>query len=44
MMQVLNLEGFEKRILFNAAKAYSVQLPTGGEYADFSPVIARSSH
>lgn len=23
-MQVLNLEGFEKRILYNAAKAYSI--------------------
>ncbi len=25
-MQVLNVEGFEKRILYNAAKAYSAQL------------------
>jgi hypothetical protein len=25
-MQVLNVEGFEKRILYNAAKAYSIQL------------------
>ena len=24
-MQVLNIEGFEKRILYNAAKAYSTQ-------------------
>jgi len=39
-MQVLNVEGFEKRILYNAAKAYSVQLPSGGDYADLSPVIA----
>ncbi len=39
-MQVLNVEGFEKRILYNAAKAYSVQLPSGGDYTDLSPVIA----
>jgi predicted transposase/invertase (TIGR01784 family) len=39
-MQVLNVEGFEKRILYNAAKAYSIQLPTGGEYTDLAPVIA----
>lgn len=39
-MQVLNVEGFEKRILYNAAKAYSVQLPTGADYTDLSPVIA----
>ena len=39
-MQVLNVEGFEKRILYNAAKAYSIQLPTGGDYTELSPVIA----
>jgi len=39
-MQALNIEGFEKRILYNAAKAYSVQLPAGGDYADLAPVIA----
>ncbi len=39
-MQVLNIEGFEKRILYNAAKAYSIQLPTGGEFTDLAPVIA----
>jgi len=39
-MQVLNVEGFEKRILYNAAKAYSIQLPTGGDYAELAPVIA----
>jgi len=39
-MQVLNVEGFEKRILYNAAKAYSVQLPTGRDYTDLAPVIA----
>ena len=39
-MQVLNVEGFEKRILYNAAKAYSIQLPAGADYADLAPVIA----
>lgn len=39
-MQVLNVEGFDKQILYNAAKAYSVQLPTGGDYAELAPVIA----
>ncbi len=31
-MQVLNLEGFEKRILYNAAKSYSTQLSSGDDY------------
>ena len=31
-MQVLNVEGFEKRILYNAAKTYSTQLGTGDDY------------
>jgi predicted transposase/invertase (TIGR01784 family) len=39
-MQVLNVEGFEKRILYNAAKAYSIQLGTGQDYALLNPVIA----
>lgn len=39
-MQVLNLEGFEQRILYNAAKAYSIQLNRGEEYALLNPVIA----
>jgi predicted transposase/invertase (TIGR01784 family) len=39
-MQVLNVEGFEKRILYNAAKAYSIQLGTGDKYAMLNPVIA----
>ncbi|TYQ25111.1 Rpn family recombination-promoting nuclease/putative transposase [Pseudanabaena sp. UWO311] len=39
-MQVLNIEGFEKRILYNAAKSYSVQLPTGQGYNLLNPVIA----
>ncbi len=39
-MQVLNVEGFEKRILYNAAKAYSNQLDVGEDYTDLQPVIA----
>lgn len=39
-MQVLNIEGFEKRILYNAAKAYSIQLSIGQSYALLNPVIA----
>ncbi len=39
-MQVLNVEGFEKRILYNATKAYSLQLDRGDKYYELSPVIA----
>ncbi|MGK7873215.1 MAG: Rpn family recombination-promoting nuclease/putative transposase [Xenococcaceae cyanobacterium] len=39
-MQVLNVEGFEKRILYNAAKAYSIQLDVGEDYTLLNPVIA----
>jgi len=39
-MQVLNVEGFEKRILYNAAKAYSNQLDVGEDYTILEPVIA----
>jgi predicted transposase/invertase (TIGR01784 family) len=39
-MQVLNVEGFEKRILYNAAKAYSIQLGAGEDYTLLNPVIA----
>ena len=39
-MQVLNVEGFEKRILYNAAKTYSTQLGTGDDYTLLNPVIA----
>jgi predicted transposase/invertase (TIGR01784 family) len=39
-MQVLNVEGFEKRILYNAAKAYSIQLSQGDQYKLLNPVIA----
>ncbi|MEG4026826.1 MULTISPECIES: Rpn family recombination-promoting nuclease/putative transposase [unclassified Microcoleus] len=39
-MQVLNVESFEKRILYNATKAYSMQLTTGSGYSLLNPVIA----
>ncbi len=39
-MQVLNVLGFEKRVLYNAAKAFSIQLESGQEYARLNPVIA----
>lgn len=39
-MQVLNHEGLEKRILYNAAKNYSVQLKKGDAYHLLNPVIA----
>ena len=39
-MQVLNVAGFEKRVLYNAAKAYSIQLGEGEDYPMLNPVIA----
>jgi len=39
-MQVLSHEGFEKRILYNAAKKYSTQLKRGEDYHLLNPVIA----
>ena len=39
-MQVLNHEGFEKRILYNAAKKYSAQLKKGNQFHLLNPVIA----
>jgi predicted transposase/invertase (TIGR01784 family) len=39
-MQVLNIDSFEKRILYNAAKAYSTQLDAGQKYDQLNPVIA----
>ncbi len=39
-MQVLNLAGFEKRILYNAAKGYVLQLDAGESYTGLLPVIA----
>lgn len=39
-MQVLNVLGFEKRVLYNAAKAFSIQLDSGQGYARLNSVIA----
>ncbi|MCI5134589.1 MAG: Rpn family recombination-promoting nuclease/putative transposase [Candidatus Electrothrix sp. AW2] len=39
-MQVLNVEGFEKRVLYNAAKLYSTQLKKSGKYTSLDPIIA----
>lgn len=39
-MQILNVEGMEQRILYNAAKAYSTQLVQGERYHLLNPVIA----
>lgn len=39
-MQVLNVLGFEKRVLYNAAKAFSIQLGVGEDYSLLNPVIA----
>ena len=41
-MQVLNHKGFEKRVLYNAAKNYSVQLNKSENYNLLNPVIALS--
>ena len=39
-MQVLNVAGFEKRVLYNAAKAYSTQLLVGESYQELRGVVA----
>ncbi len=39
-MQVLNLHGFEGRVLHNAAKEYSQQLQKGDDYTLLRPVVA----
>ncbi|MCL1470893.1 Rpn family recombination-promoting nuclease/putative transposase [Argonema antarcticum] len=39
-MQVLNVSGFEKRILYNTAKAYINQLGSGRKYGELNPVIS----
>jgi len=41
-MQVLNHTGFEKRVLYNAAKNYSLQLNKAEDYHLLNPVIALS--
>jgi len=39
-MQVLNVEGFEKRVLYNACKSYANQLDAGERYHLLTDVIA----
>jgi predicted transposase/invertase (TIGR01784 family) len=39
-MQVLNVEGFEKRVLYNACKAYVGQIGSGQHYRELLAVIA----
>jgi len=39
-MQVLNVQSFGKRVLFNAAKTYAFQLQRGQGYRYLKPVIA----
>jgi predicted transposase/invertase (TIGR01784 family) len=38
-MQVLNVEGFEKRVVYNVTKAYVAQLGKGRDYPDLHDVI-----
>jgi len=38
-MQVLNVEGFEKRVVYNASKAYVTQLRTGEDYPQLDDVV-----
>ncbi len=39
-MQVLNVEAFEKRVIYNLSKAYGNQLDTGEGYRTLKPFIA----
>jgi predicted transposase/invertase (TIGR01784 family) len=41
-MQVLNVEGFEKRVIYNASKAYVSQLDGGEDYPKLNDVVAVS--
>jgi predicted transposase/invertase (TIGR01784 family) len=41
-MQVLNVEAFEKRVMYNVAKAYTNQLDAGQMYPDLNDVIGIS--
>ncbi|WP_224361000.1 Rpn family recombination-promoting nuclease/putative transposase [Hyalangium versicolor] len=38
-MQVLNVEGFEKRVIYNVAKAYTSQLDAGRPYPELDDVV-----
>ena len=39
-MQVLNVEGFEKRIVYNLCKAFTAQLTAGDDYPVLNDVVA----
>lgn len=39
-MQVLNVAGFEKRVVYNSSKAYVSQLDVGAQYSELNDVIA----
>jgi predicted transposase/invertase (TIGR01784 family) len=39
-MQVLQVEGFEKRVVYNLCKAYSTQLAGGDDYPELNDVVA----
>ncbi|MEB3341625.1 Rpn family recombination-promoting nuclease/putative transposase [Okeania sp.] len=39
-MQILNVEGFQKRVIYNLAKAYGNQLDVGESYIELTPFIA----
>ncbi|MDQ7022346.1 MAG: Rpn family recombination-promoting nuclease/putative transposase [Candidatus Gracilibacteria bacterium] len=39
-MQVLNIKGFDKRVLYNMSKAYANQIEKGEDYLKLKPVIA----
>ncbi len=39
-MQVVNVDGFEKRMVYNLCKAYAGQLNTGKEYIELDDVVA----
>lgn len=41
-MQVLNVEGFEKRVVYNVARAYTSQLGPGQRYPELDDVIGVS--
>jgi predicted transposase/invertase (TIGR01784 family) len=41
-MQVLNVEGFEKRVVYNASKAYVMQLRNADDYPALSDVVGVS--
>lgn len=39
-MQIIEVEGFQKRVVYNACKAYSSQLAVGQDYPSLNDVIA----